>query len=151
MFKKLTALIIVLTFSASVTTIAEESEMKANIIAAAIGDAVRDVNRMSRAVVGYFLNRISDDSRGARTAPIPTGRFLGKPPAYVTAYTVNYRAQPQQTGTQATVGQVVGGLILIGAGVFCLWQINNEVDEAFDSCLDFGDCCALPEPGGLYY
>lgn len=151
MFKRLVALIVVLTFSVSVATTAEESEMKANIIAEAIADVMRDINGTSGSIVGYFLNRIGGNSGRIHTAPIPTGRLLGKPPAYVVTYAVNYQAQ--QTGNQITVGEVVGGLILIGAGIFCLWQINNEIDAAFDSCLDplSGGCCSLPEPGGLYY
>lgn len=146
MFKRLVILMIVLTLSVSVVTTAEESQMKANIVAEAIADAVRDVNRMSESVVGYFFNRIGGDSRGTRIAPILTGRLLGKPPAYVTAYTVNYQAQQTRTHPVETV---LLGLILIGVGTFCLWQINNEVNEASDDCLN--SSCSLPEPGGCNY
>ena len=103
MFKRLAALMIVLIFSGSIASTAEESQVKTNIIAEAIADVMRDVNGMSGSVMGCFFNRIGSNSVGTRAAPIPTERFLGKSPAYVTAYTVNYQVKQRRYPSEELV------------------------------------------------
>ena len=66
MFKRLAALMIVLIFSGSIASTAEESQVKTNIIAEAIADVMRDAYGMSGAVIGHFFNRIGSDSVGTR-------------------------------------------------------------------------------------
>jgi len=139
MFHKLVAFIIVLIFSTSVVTTAEESRMSTNVIAEAIADVARDINRTSRPIVGYLLNHIGGNSRKKNISPIPVVRLIGKSPEYVETYTVNYQAQ--QTQTAAAEETVLLALIGIGVGMFCLWQINREAD----SCLSG---CSFPELGG---
>lgn len=144
MFKGLVTLMIVLIFSASVAMPIEESQVKANIVAEAITDAVRDVNRTSGSMVEYFFNRIGGGSRRTRIAPIPTGRLLGKPPAYVAAYTVNYQAKQGSLSEAEAIGIVC--LVGCGLGCFLLSQeennrSSNPVDDIFDSisgCSYFG-------------
>ena len=149
MFRKSIALMIVLTFSVWVATTTAESQMKVNIVAEAIADAVRDVNRTSGAVVGYFFNRIGGNSVGTRTAPIPTGRLLGKPPVYVTAYTVNYQAKQQSAPPDAVV---VATICLVGCGIGCLMMSANNsssrgsssgLNDAIDDVIDAISGCSL--------
>ena len=125
---------------------AEESQLKTNIIAEAIADAARDVSRTSGSVVEYFIYRISGNSVRTRTAPIPTGRLLGKPPAYVAAYTVNYQAK-QRSLSEA---EAIGIVFLVGCGLGCLilsQEQNNRnsdpVGGVIDGILDTINGCGL--------
>ena len=145
MFKRLAALMIVLIFSGSIASTAEESQVKTNIIAEAIADVMRDVNGMSGSVIGYFFNRIGSDSVGTRAAPIPTESFLGKSPAYVTAYTVNYQAKQRRYPSV----EVVSIWCLVGI-LFTFLLLNADENERggkpfgdrlHDMLNNIGSCC----------
>lgn len=130
MFKKLVALMIVLTFSTSVAIPSEETWIKTNIIAEAITDAARDVNRTSGLIVGYYRNIIGANSVKTQHVParipiVPIGRLIGKSPEYVAAYSANYQAnqaaQPQS--------RLVGTVVCLVLGIGCLWMISNSIDD----------------------
>ena len=108
--------------------------MKVNIIADAIGDAVRDVNGTSWSMVGYFLNYIGSNSTRQNITPIPTGRLIGKSPEYVEAYTTNYQSKQAGTMSDAEVNRILCMVGCVIGGCFMINEINNQIEDSLSGC-----------------
>ena len=81
-----------------------EAKIEAEARAQGIADAENDANKTAWFMGGCFLNIIGVIIAQTRKAPVPAERLVGKPPAYVDAYTSSYQAKRTEIQTNWALG-----------------------------------------------
>lgn len=170
MFKRLVALIIVLTFSTSVGATSgdkpevetpaesdigtQQSETQQAEIQQAIQDATADVDMYTAKSwgVGSALASVCCPIGGglivmvmaqSQKPRLPIERLLGKTPAYVKQYTLTYRdGVKRKNGYYATGGMLVGSGISVLLIIGAINETERAVGDAIGTCLSpLSDAC----------
>ena len=114
----------VLIFSMPVINFAQQNpietkaQIEAEARAQAIADAENDTNKTNWFMAGCFLSVLGVAIANVSKAPVPAERLIGKPPAYVAAYTSSYQAKLTEIQTKwALRGCAVIPVACLGAVV----------------------------------
>lgn len=129
MFHTLVALMVGLTFSTPIVSLAQQDSPTIEAAADAIADAEKDINQTSWFMTGCFLNIIGLAAARTNIPAVPADRLIGKSPEYIAVYTIKYKERVSELQRNyASMGCMFGS---VGLGVVLVYIV-------VESCLSGG-------------